>query len=86
MKITFGDKYALSSETFGINFEAFLDGHRILCLVSTEALQDLDPSNITASPEVQFLAHRSQLQSIAESKIRAALPTRVAINSADVHP
>lgn len=86
MQVTFSGKYALSHETFGITFEASLDGHRVTCLVSAEALQDLDPSNVTASPEEQFLAHRARLQSIAESKIIAALPVRVPINSADVHP
>jgi len=86
MEVTFSGKYAVSSETFGISFEAHLDGHRINCNVSQEALQDVDPDNAAGDVEQQFLANRSKLEDLAERKIRAALPTRINIDSADVRP
>lgn len=86
MEISFTGKYAVNSETFGISFEARLDGHRIYCLVSQEALQDIDPANSADSVEQQFLANRHKLEHLADRKIRAALPSSININSADVRP
>ncbi len=60
MEITFSGKYAVSSETLGISFEANLDGHRINCNVSQEALQDIDPDNAVGDAEQRFLANRSE--------------------------
>jgi len=86
MEITFSGKHSMNPETFGISFEALLDGHRINCLVTQEALQDIDPENANDSPENQFSANRYKLEAIADAKIRAALPTRININKADVYP
>lgn len=86
MQICFSGNYAFNAETFGILFEADLDGHRVSCLVSQEALQDIDPTNASEDAEQQFLANRKKFEILAELKIRAALPTRININSADVHP
>lgn len=80
MKITFSGKYAINPQTFGINFEAIVDGESVVCSVSTEALQDIDPSNASGTAEQQFLANRSSFEAIAEKKIRAQAKSPVAIN------
>lgn len=84
MDITFSSKYAINPVTFGINFEATVDGHSVVCIISTEALQDIDPSNAQDSAKQQFLANRSRFEAIAEKKIRAGAVSPVAIDSSDV--
>jgi len=41
MTFTFSGRWAKNPHTFGINFEAHNDAERIVCVVSTEALQDV---------------------------------------------
>ena len=84
MNITFSGQYAINPQTFGINFEATVNGQSVECSVSTEALQDIDPSNAHNSAEQQFLANQSRFQVIAEQKIRAGATSPVRITSSDV--
>jgi hypothetical protein len=71
MAVTFSGLWAINPDTFGINFEAHQDGVRIVCVVSTEALQDIQPHNATDSSEQQFLANQFAFQAIAEELIEA---------------
>jgi len=84
MEITFSGRYTVNSDTFGINFEANVDGTNVVCSISTEALDDVDTINAQSAPEHQFLANRVRFEAIAEQKIRAGI-SPVAINSSDVH-
>lgn len=84
MNITFSGKHAINPQTFGINSEATVDGQSVICSVSIEALQDIDPSNAHNAAQQQFLANQSSFQSIAEQKIRAGATSPVAITSSDV--
>ena len=70
MNITFPDVYAIDPETFGISFPADVDGKRIKCLVDTDALQDINPSNATDTAENQFKDNKFSFHSIAGEKIR----------------
>jgi Protein of unknown function (DUF1488) len=69
MNIEFSGKSAQNPETFGISFEALVDGAKVICQVSTEALQDIDPSNAMNEPTVQFSANQYLFQEIAEALI-----------------
>jgi hypothetical protein len=84
MNITFSGNYTINPQTFGINFEATVNGQSVVCSVSTEALQDIDPSNAHNTAQQQFLANQSNFQAIAEQKIRAGATSPVAITSSDV--
>lgn len=84
MNIIFSGKYALNDATFGINFEALVNGQIYICSILGEALQDIDPSNAQCSPEQQFLANKYAFQGIAEKKILAGAKSPVLITSADV--
>lgn len=44
---------------------------RIVCVVSTDALQDIQPCNATDSFEDQFIANQHEFQAIAEKLIQA---------------
>jgi len=84
MNIVFSGKYATNPQTFGINFDATVDGQSVICTVSTEALQDIDPSNAQNTAVQQFLTNQSSFEAIAEKKIRAGAANPVTINSSDV--
>lgn len=84
MQVSFSGKYAISQETFGISFEAIVDGSSVACKVSIEALQDIDPTNAQSSTVDQFAANRTSFERIAERKIRAGEPRPISITSADV--
>jgi len=71
MAVTFSGLAAINTETLGINFEAYRDEDRIVCVVSTGALQDIQPSNASDTAEEQFLANRFAFQAIAEKLIKA---------------
>jgi hypothetical protein len=70
MIIQFPDIHAPDPETFGIAFPADVDGQRIRCVITIEALQDLYPSNAMDTAETQYEFNKAQIQSIAEEKIR----------------
>jgi hypothetical protein len=84
MNITFSGKFAKNPETFGITFEAYVDGQQVHCHVSAEELQDIDPDNRLDQPEQQFERHRGTFQDLAERKIRSSIPSSVSISSIDV--
>ena len=84
MNITFSGKYAINPQTFGINFEATVNGKSVVCSASTEALQDIDPSHIQSQPEEQFLANQSSFEAIAEQKILTGATSPIVITSSDV--
>ena len=69
MGVQFTGDYATNTETFGINFQATFNGKAIVCVISTEALDDIDPSNRTDSTENKFINNRQKFQNIAEQKI-----------------
>ncbi|MCZ0928403.1 DUF1488 family protein [Vreelandella janggokensis] len=70
MNIEFTGAYA-QNENFGINFQAKVDGQFISCVVTTEALQDINPSARMDEAEQQYLDNQSQLEAIAEEKIQS---------------
>lgn len=84
MQVSFSGKHANNPETFGINFEAIVDGSIVVCMVSAEALRDIDPSNAGGGVQDQFISKRSLFERIAEQKIRAGQPAPIRITSADV--
>lgn len=69
MSVEFSGKSAFNHETFGITFEAIVDGNRVLCQINMEALQDIDPSNAMNEPMEQFKANEYLFQEIAEALI-----------------
>ena len=84
MNIISSGNYAINPQTFGVNFEATVNGQSVVFSASTEALQDIDPSNAHNTAQQQFLANQSSFQAIAEQKIRAGATSPVAITSCDV--
>jgi hypothetical protein len=58
MAVTFSGRWAKNLHTFGINFEAHNDADKIVCVVSTEALQDIQPNNPANTVEAQFIANQ----------------------------
>jgi hypothetical protein len=71
MAVTFSGKWALNPDTFGVNFEAHQNDARIMCLISQEALQDIQPSNATGTPQQQFQSNQMAFESIARRLIEA---------------
>jgi len=86
MNISFSGKSSTDPETFGISFEAIVDGVQVRCRVSTEALQDIDSSSATSDAASQFTSNSSSFERIAEKLIRAGRVNngQVFINSADL--
>ena len=80
-KIIFTGKHA-KNENFGINVEVLVT-QKIICKISQDALQDIEPENRAASVEEQFSLHQAEFERIAEEKIRN-LPDSIIIGSADV--
>lgn len=69
MNIEFSGNWAPNPVTFGINFDATVDGAKVLCIVGTEALQDIDPLNAMSEPSEQFNANKYLFQEIAKGLI-----------------
>lgn len=67
--VQFTGNFSVDSELFGINFEAKYKEVRILCKVSIEALQDIDPQHARCTPNEQYLKNRQTLEEIARRKI-----------------
>ena len=84
MEIVFSGKYAINSQTFGINFEVTVDEQQFICVISQEALQDINPNNAHHQAEQQFISNRSAFECIAEMKIRAGETSPITIASSDV--
>jgi hypothetical protein len=71
MKIEFSGKLAIDSETFGVSFQATVDGVDIRCRVDNSTLQDIDPPNRMNDALSQFQANQSAFQTLAEKLIRS---------------
>ena len=69
MKIEFPDRHAINQETGGINFLAFVNNNEIVCQVSNEALQDINPEKRHDPIEKRFNDNKSAIQSIAKQRI-----------------
>jgi hypothetical protein len=74
------------NENFGINFQAKVDGQSISCVVSTDALEDINPNGRMDGAAQQYSDNQSQLESIARQKIQKGEIEngRILINQADV--
>jgi hypothetical protein len=68
MKIEFTSKYVLNDSS-GVNFLILVDGDKIICFVTPEALQDIDPTNRFTEPLSQFIAQKINFENIAKQKI-----------------
>jgi hypothetical protein len=53
----------------GVSYPAVLDGKRLDCQFSYEALEDVDPDSVLGDPMEHFARHQLKLLSIAEQKI-----------------
>ena len=71
MNISFPDRHAIDTDTFNFVFPAIVDGEQIRCMVTREALQDINPSCAADSSESQFETNKFHLQTIAKEKILA---------------
>lgn len=87
MNIEFSGDYAKDDETFGVSFQATVDGANIRCRVEGKALQDIDPPNRMNEPLFQFEANQSSFQKIAEKLIRSGRNKdgQLFITVADIH-
>lgn len=85
MDIEFTGAYA-PNENFGISFQAKVNGGNVPCVISIEALDDIDPSNRFDDASEKFLNNRSQFESIARTKILNGeiANGKVFINQSDV--
>jgi hypothetical protein len=69
MKIEFvGPAYI--ADDGGIIYPALLDGQKLACHFSYEALDDVEPDGILGDALTHFKNHQLKLLSIAEQKIR----------------
>jgi hypothetical protein len=68
MTIDFTGAYA-PNENFGINFQAKVNEENVPCVISTEALDYIDPSTRFGDASEKFLNNRSRFESIARNKI-----------------
>ena len=69
MNIEFSGNCAKDDETFGVSFQATVNGVDIRCRVDIDALQDIDPPNRMDDPLAQFKSNQSSFQKIAEKLI-----------------
>lgn len=58
------------NENGGINFQIKIDEQTILCVVSTEALQDINPQAKMDDVEQQYRDNKNQFEHIATEKIK----------------
>jgi len=84
MQISFGFDDYVNCDMVGISFEGVVDNSRVVCIVSIEALQDIEPRNNQGSTEARFVANRTFFEQIAEQKIRMREARPIRITSADV--
>ena len=69
MKIDFIGPVTIADDG-GVIYPALLNGQKILCHFSYEALDDVEPDGILGDALVHFKSHQLKLLSIAEQKIR----------------
>ncbi|MCX9560811.1 DUF1488 family protein [Vibrio cholerae] len=68
MNIEFTGRFE-KNENFGINFYAKVNADTVTCVISTEALQDINPSRRGDDVISQFLSNKKRFESIARNKI-----------------
>jgi hypothetical protein len=64
MNVEFSDKYAYDFDHSAVSYEAFVDGARVVCKISDEALQDHFSNS--GEPIEVFLESRSNIEAITE--------------------
>ncbi|HIF5585129.1 DUF1488 family protein [Vibrio alginolyticus] len=69
MNIEFTGAYG-PNDSFGISFQAKVDGEQVVCVVSTEALQDINPNARMDPIAKQYLDNKYQFEAIATEKIQ----------------
>lgn len=86
MNIVFNEKYAENPETFGVNFQAVVDGEPVVCVVTLEALNDIDPPGRFDGAVSKYQNNRVKLENVARSKILKGCvkDAKVYINQSDV--
>ncbi|WP_108469070.1 DUF1488 family protein [Polynucleobacter difficilis] len=62
---------ATMAEDGGVIYPALLNGQKLACRFSYEALDDVEPDGILGDALVHFTNHQLKLLSIAEQKIRS---------------
>jgi hypothetical protein len=73
-------------DTTEINFVATVDGKSITCIVTFEALEDINPNAKSDDGMLQYINNEDKIKAIAEKKIRNGQlsSNKVVIYSADV--
>jgi hypothetical protein len=88
MTVTFDRDYRWDGDRYGMVFPAHVDGMRVLCLISGEALQDhFDAGDRHESMEEAFLRNRKIIEDIARALIesgRVDQTGKILIRGADV--
>lgn len=77
---------AVRAEDEGVLFLAHVDGRKIQCHFTFEALEDIDPDSLQEDPLEQFEAHKLKLLSIAEDKLLRGLAVadRLSVYTSDL--
>tara|TARA_R110001583_G_scaffold53742_1_gene165369 strand:- start:412 stop:672 length:261 start_codon:yes stop_codon:yes gene_type:complete len=85
MNIEFKDDIFLG-ETTEINLPIMVNGNQVICIVTFEALEDINPETQADEPMQQYLANEEKIKSIAERKIKSGhiVANKMVIYSADV--
>lgn len=85
MKIEFVGPASIADDG-GIIYPALLDGQKLACHFSYEALDDVEPDEILGDALMHFKNHQLKLLSIAEQKIRSghAHDSQIQIFSSDL--
>jgi len=83
MKIEFPDRHTINPETGGINFPALVNNNEIVCQVSKEALQDINPEKRHDPIKKRFKDNKSAIQSVAKQKIENG-ESNIFVSSDDV--
>ena len=81
MKIEFPDRHAVKTDV--INFPASVNNKEIVCQVSHDALQDINPEKRHDPIEKRFNDNKSAIQSIAKQKIENG-ESNIFVSSDDV--
>lgn len=69
MKIEFVGPASIADDG-GVHYPALLDGQKLVCHFSYEALDDVEPDEILGDALTHFKNHQLKLLSIAEQKIQ----------------
>ena len=77
---------ATQAEDEGVLFLARVDGRKVYCHFTFEALEDIDPDSLQDDPLAQFESHKLKLLSIAEDKLLKglAIGDRLSVYTSDL--